>query len=386
MNQGYEIVKYHPGYKREVAELQVELWSSDVALNIAYLEWKHEQNPYLESPMIYLALCEGKVVGMRTLLGVEWEAGNPPNRLVGLCAEDLVIHADHRNSGLHAVMMRAVLQDLETGGWPYVFSMSAGMITLLSSLAMGWRNAGPMPSYRRGSERIQRFPQLRRVVKDARFIWRYADKWPFREWGKERMSLHDLLGPDGGVPRGIDSRIVVEPKARVREMSNLVSMLDYDGRIRHVRDERYLSWRFGNPLNRYLFLYWKEEEIKGYLVLQQYITDYLPEDRINIVDWEATSPRIRDGLLQAAVRLCPSWKMYIWTASLAEETTNQLREAGFGPAPETQEGAGARNDMRFLLVKVLEGNDLPASVWPFSARNLLDVADWDLRMLYSMLG
>ena len=55
----YEIVKYCPEFKKQVVQLQTYLWSSDVALNAAYLEWKYEHNPYMKAPFIHLAVSEG---------------------------------------------------------------------------------------------------------------------------------------------------------------------------------------------------------------------------------------------------------------------------------------------------------------------------------------
>ena len=49
MNESYAISRYRPEHKPQVAELQKDLWSSDTRLNTAYLEWKYEQNPYLDS-------------------------------------------------------------------------------------------------------------------------------------------------------------------------------------------------------------------------------------------------------------------------------------------------------------------------------------------------
>ena len=84
----YEIVKYHPEFKRQVVELQRHLWGPDVALNAAYLEWKYERNPYLDGPHIYLALCGGLVVGMRGWFGCKWQIGYPSQTFPGLCGGD----------------------------------------------------------------------------------------------------------------------------------------------------------------------------------------------------------------------------------------------------------------------------------------------------------
>src|SRR6185295_243198 len=51
----YEIVRYGPKHKSAIAELQTQLWSSDLGRNIRYLEWKYERNPFRDDIIIYLA-------------------------------------------------------------------------------------------------------------------------------------------------------------------------------------------------------------------------------------------------------------------------------------------------------------------------------------------
>ena len=82
-------------------------------------------------------------------------------------------------------------------------------------------------------------------------------------------------------------------------MADLVARQAYDGRIRHVRDARYLAWRFQNPLHEYRFLLAGGDRLHGYLVLQAYRLSR--HGAANIVDWEASDPAVRRALLHAAV-------------------------------------------------------------------------------------
>ena len=71
----YRFTRYQPKYREEIVRLQTVLWGPDLVLNTAYLTWKYEQNPYLDEPLIYLALQNERVVGMRWLFGAQWEIG-----------------------------------------------------------------------------------------------------------------------------------------------------------------------------------------------------------------------------------------------------------------------------------------------------------------------
>ena len=383
MTNDYEIVKYQPEFKKDVVELQRQLWSPDPELNTAYLEWKHERNPYLQPPLIYLALCGKNVVGMRSMFGIRWEYGVPAETVSGICPDDLVIASGHRDRGLVTKMMNAAFDDLEKKGYRYVYSLSAGKITRLASLAMRWRSAGSMQPQHWHSRRAESFQRIRKFAGKKRIVRRYADKLPYRHWGEGQRNLHELCNPGRMRSRYIGGPVVVEPGVRAGEMAELVSRIGHDGRIRHVRDEEYLSWRFRNPLHRYLFLYWKEKDLEGYLVLQQYLSEFSPSmTRVNIVDWEATSQRVRAGLLRAATHLAPFADLNIWTATVGNETKNLLRDAGFTPV---QEGASVDQEQPCLLVRSVRADE-PEAGWSLGDRRLREMADWDIRMIYSMQG
>ena len=61
----YRFTRYRPSYREQIVRSQTALWSPDLALNSAYVAWKYEQNPYVGEPLIYLALQNERVVGMR---------------------------------------------------------------------------------------------------------------------------------------------------------------------------------------------------------------------------------------------------------------------------------------------------------------------------------
>ena len=78
MTATYAVERYRPEHKARVVELQSALWGSDTALNTAYFEWKYEQNPYLDAPLVYLLRAGDEIIGMRGFFGGCWEAGSPP--------------------------------------------------------------------------------------------------------------------------------------------------------------------------------------------------------------------------------------------------------------------------------------------------------------------
>ena len=98
----------------------------DLALNAAYLTWKYEQNPYLDEPLIYLALENERVVGMRGFYGTQWQIGRSGQIVVLPCTGDTTIAPEHRNRGLLRQLLRFVQDDEALAAFPYMLSFSAG--------------------------------------------------------------------------------------------------------------------------------------------------------------------------------------------------------------------------------------------------------------------
>jgi GNAT superfamily N-acetyltransferase len=368
----YEIVPYDAGLKGQIADLQRHLWGGDADTNMAYLEWKYEHNPYWATPLIYLATSGGRVVGMRGMFGSAWEIGAETFPIP--CADDLVIAPDHRNRGLASLLMRASFDDLARRGHEYALSLSPGPVTQVMLLVSGWGRVGPMrPLQRRRSASV-----LRRVhagLNEVPALWRLADALSRLRPPRPPFSRLDR---GGGPRRPPGSReISLERAPRVAAMADLVRRLGHDGRVRHVRDERYLAWRFQNPLHEYRFLFGDGDGLEGYLVLQAYRMDR--SRGVNIVDWEGTTSRIRADLLQAVIDWGGFENLSIWTATLSDEVLGLLSAAAFVPAA----GPGSRSPN--VLVASTHRAPLSSDA-ALGGRRLLDLAEWDMRMLYSMAG
>ena len=373
----YEIVRYEPAFRDQVAELQRHLWGNDVTINAAYLDWKYHQNPYLDDPLICLAVRAGRVVGMRGMFGARWEIGTPAEHVVVPCADDFVIAPEHRNRGLVAQIMNATIDRVAAAGYRYAFSLSAGPVTMMASLATGWRGAGSMrAAQRKGVDGLLVRAAAR--VRTLPLLWRYADPLARLQYRLKRP-FADLDHEARRAPGPLDARVRVEPAARVDAMADLVRRLGHDGRIRHVRDQRYLAWRYRNPLYEYRFLFRGTDRLEGYLVLRADRED--PARGINVVDWEATTPALREELLRAAVDWGNFPELTIWTATVPTDTLAAVSRAGFVPM-----GVGSRTRSSHTILVRDTRHPRPASDMMLGGRRLLDPAAWDMRMVYSMAG
>jgi GNAT superfamily N-acetyltransferase len=381
MRPSYEVIRYRPDLKQQVVELQRHLWSPSPALNTACLEWKHEQNPYVDAPLIYLALCDGQVVGMRGFCGARWQVGHEGQTVLVPIAGDFVIAPEHRDRGLFTKIMTAALVDLAAHGYTYVFNLGAGPVTFVGSLAMGWRAIGSLrPVIRR--ERVGfDLRRVRRLVSRLPVLWRCAELVPTRPSGADRHPFRHLDRRAGRLGPHVSAHVSVARAPRPEAMAELVGRIGGDGRIRQVRDPRYFAWRFQDPLFAYRFLFWEDARLEAYLVLRSPVSRTQNGARVSIVDWEATSGEARDELLQAAIRLGRFSELMTWSATMPETTRALLRDRGFEPCVE-----GPEQTARLLpsvLIRPVSDEGLRGA-WVLCGRRLLDMNNWDVRLLDRM--
>ncbi len=374
MDSSFDITSYRPEFKQQVLELLTQLWSPSLDLNRAYFEWKHERNPYSNGPLLYLALHQGKVVGMRSFFGVQLEAGGRRQLLTGLYADDLVIDRGHRNRGLIPRIMRTAFKDLARLGYEYIFNLSAGPITLISAFSEGWRQVGVMHRMR---FRSWRFPSNLAVHSIARKLLVRSSRTgmlSMTNWGARSLAEIDRSQVARLFEKAPSVSFDLAP--RVDAMAALVDRIRSDDRIRCVRDHTYFSWRFQNPFRRYGFLFCGQAALEGYLVLEE-CTTRRDRTALNIVDWEATSVPVLNRLLEAARHVAGHDKqLNIWSSTLSGERLFLLAKNGFRKIKE-------QGHVSPLLVRAL-ANEQPAENWLFAGRRLVDFGEWDLRMLDSM--
>ncbi|HVN38536.1 MAG TPA: GNAT family N-acetyltransferase [Myxococcota bacterium] len=373
MSLGPMIVRYRAEHGAEVARLQTALWSSDPSENARYFAWKYQRNPWaVDPPRIYVAVRGEEVIGMRGFFESRFEVRTGGPSVSIPLADDLAIRAAERNRGLASRILRSGLSDLAESGCEYVVSLSAGMVTSLSSLALGWKSAVRYePLERRDAglapriwlrERMARTPLLWRASR-SRLLFSRAERNPFAR-------LDAMTGR-------LELRIEAQP--RCDQMAQLVADLPHDGRLRHVRSEPYLAWRFGNPMYEYRFLYAEGTAgLDGYLVLSSRVMGDTEPGRVHLCDLEGRSPRIRAGLLETAIEHCGFADLVVWGVTLRGGERATLLGRGFALSDPR---AAVRGHPAALVCSTR--NRAPAE-WSLCEHPLLDPGSWDLRMLDSM--
>ncbi len=374
MNGSCEIVRYRPEHKQAVARLQTVLWSRDVTANRRYFAWKYEANPWVGEPRVYLGVRGGEVVGMRGFYESRWQVGSPGPAVSVPLADDFAIAVGERNSGLATQIMSAALADLASSGVEYVFTLSAGQVTMLGSLAQGWKSAG------RHEPLVRREPgpgwpvRLRARIAHTRVVWRWAGS-PLLRSAAERRPFRWLDAATS--PAGIS--VAREP--RLAEIAALCAAQPDDGRLRHVRSPEYLAWRFANPMHDYRFLFAEENgRLAGCLVLRARVIGLAPTPQVGVAELAGRDARVRAELLAAAIDTGRFAELVAWSARIGADERALLREHGFAPLDPARDARG------YPCALVRSTRAAPTSEWQIGGRSLLDPASWDLRMLDSMAG
>lgn len=375
-----EVIHYDASLLEELVEFRRKGYETGFPESRDYLAWKYQHNPYINEPLFYLARADGRIIGMRGMYGTRWECGAERATMVLPCADDFVIEPEFRNIGVATLIMREALADLARRGFEYVLNTSGGRVTVMSSLAAGWRSAGAVePVVRRSrSESVRQAVRTR--VREMPAIWRLArSKSATVISSTEPFERVDRMERVAAKEPG--AFIVAERTPRVERMAGLIERLPYDGRIRHVRDAEYLEWRYQNPIRQYRFFYYEQGgRVEGYLVLARYVECQLPTLPFHIVDWEGSSDAIRGELLECATQVADIPELGTWAAGLSPTSRAQLGRAGFVPTDIDMRKRG----MPCILVKNLR--DAPPASWKLAGTSLLDSARWDPRLLYTMHG
>jgi hypothetical protein len=350
------------------------LTGSPFPLASAFLRWKYLDNPYYHEPSIYLALAQDRVVGMRGVCGGNWEASgqDPTLLLVGV---DTGLDPDFRDGSLYRDLNEFAFADLASRGHHAIISLSPTAEAYLAAvMTMGWKGIGSL-AYKVRSDRpmtATRAPTgsgwlrarvagvARRVPPLINFVRSRRKRAPFARFDSHAARVT--------LPRHLTVSSTPAPEL----MEDLVEGIGTEGRIRHSRDVRYLTWRYKNPSHSYRFLYWGKGALDGYLVLMRGSSN----QPTYIVDWEAADPEVAGSLLDAVTGTGAFTDLRTWGVGVPSVRLDILARAGF-TEPVVDESS--RHAGRFIVRALDSGR--PAL--EIGDRRLDRVTDWDLRMIYS---
>ena len=362
----FSLIRYDPAYKPLIAEIMRKLWSQDSAINKQYFEWKHEKNPFIESPIAYLALKGEELIGFRAYFGIDFRDPISDERLPALVSADSFISEPYRVSGLYTALNRYSIKDLQnTGKYKYFLYLSSSKRAEPIFLSSGAKIVAAIETahwYKRGYQ--VRMLSRRLLRKVTRWSTTAEDAEPFsalEENASQSTTIELTNKPD--IPAMI---VLLEQNHNERKP------------ISHRRSKTYLEWRFNNPLSQYRFLFSKENgNYTGYLALQAFATNPVT---IRVVDYSVQHTEVFRTLVNFVTKNSHAENICMWTVTKPQEIKNALVDLGF-IFPHGKTRPGYPEDLAFM-VRPITIKPRPDS-WRYGERELLDINNWDLNWIYS---
>lgn len=381
--EGYEIVSYQPEFKEQIINLQTHLWGDDLDRNLEYFVWKYENNPYNSHPIIYLALHDGAVVGMRGFIGGIWQLGIPSKFAPWLLLSDSVTHPDHRRKGIFANITNAAVKELENSEWAYILNLSSGPLSTSNNIKLGWDSIGPnfiaaysVPPSNATPSRARRFARKLPIIYP---LYKLSKDLIKNVSSKPAESLSPFTNFDNRSALHKYKNVMISKFPHPQQMADLVRGNPYDGRIRHVRDETYYNWRYSNPRSEYRFLYRQSSSLEGFLVLRA--SSYPSSMDVKVVDWEVSSSEMLGELIQFALELGELNSLSVWATTLLPFERQLLTNIGFRIIEEPV-GGGKTFPRPSVLIKAIQV-DPELTNCVVNDQTIVDVNKWDLRSIYS---
>lgn len=135
-----EIIRARPEHEEQILALARRAlgWDADPRFTDLY-RWKHDQNPFGDSPR-WVALDGDRVVGFRVFL--RWRFRRPDGRTVdAVRAVDTATDPDHQGRGIFRSLTLAALEELREEGIGFVFNTPNDK-SRPGYLKMGWVELG----------------------------------------------------------------------------------------------------------------------------------------------------------------------------------------------------------------------------------------------------
>lgn len=377
------IVDYDLAFRDQILALETTLWGNDRETNSAYFDWKYERNPQSDRRFFYVALSDGRVVGVKGFSGSRWQVGHSGRVFDALQPGDFVVSPDLRGRGVGKKLMNHIQQDLIGRGYEFAFSFGALAATyFLQVNHLGWRRVAEYQTMRRrteGTGRARFFraldQRLNGVLARMPVVWRAAGRYHFAAIGGEGGLSESANKFPAGCRVGGSGHVVVDDRPRPAQMAGLINRLADDGRITRVRDEAFFAWRFDNPRFCFRFLFWQGERIEGYLVLSANLWE--GPRMTTIADWEASCETVAKALIEAAVDCAESDSLMLWSLSLSPDRLKIAKDAGFRHVDDSGGNKGYNPGIQILPLSLNRSNDDLV----FAGTDFADPAAWNMRLL-----
>lgn len=258
-------------------------------------EWRYENNPYLETPFIYLAIDgNGNIVGFRSFVIQKFKINR--NHELVCCPADVVVHPNYRGKGLFRRLNEYALNELEKSDIKVILSLSSNKLSSPGNKKLGWRNAGIKLYYYYLSPLV--------------YIGKMLDK------NKTKSNTV--------IPFSDDIKLEITNNLYFEELVKYNENKDYN-RITNIRDKQYYEWIYRKPKMNAVFVYCR----KGYLLLGYLIYEIRNRNQAYILEYGYNKLDVFKKMIRYSVKHLKIPILRLYAYSMNDDEKNSARKSGF---------------------------------------------------------
>ena len=323
----FQVIRYEEQYKSQTLELLGLLWSNrDAEACKEYFKWRYEDCPYVDNPLLFLSVIDGKVIGvLGHMVQVFLINGIRQNVCVPV---DGVVLSDYRRFGIYNRMLvegiRLISQLKPEFDFKLYFNISSNKSSVGGLIKQGWRELGP---------------------KKYLFSFNVGNLI----LGKLRSKSND---PTPRMDKKLNSKYSVKLSTDLQVDDLLAFGNTRKEPIQVLRDRSFYEWRFIHFSSRYRYIYlYDDKRVVGYLILRQAtgyeftIEEYGYEDKAQL-----------KLMIKHAKRMLHIGILRLFHIGLSQRELHELYSAGF--VPEDQFPLKYINKTRTsAYLRFVEGSD-----------------------------
>lgn len=300
-HKNFLIEKYSSSFKDVALNLLSHLWTHlNADEQKACFQWRYEQNPYTDHPLIYLAFDGDKLIGFRAFVEQAYISGASRTIRTFSPADAIVLPA-YRNQGVFKALGTAALNTIRksTKEQCIVVNLSSNEYSTPANIKHGWV----------ATSGIKRFA-IKASLKNYFFFKTNNAEKPDNTRSRHNGFIFEISG-----------------KLKPAEMAKCASKYRLPGKICHTRDDAYFKWRYAFQSEKFIFSYcFDEDEIIAYTVLEKVSdTQYL------LLEFFAKDPAILAMTLHHVISRVKIAFLRAWV--LNDSDLSLLLRCGFIPAP-----------------------------------------------------
>jgi len=344
-------------YERTIDFLKNEWKSIDTGKWEKYFTWKFLENPYIQRPIVFLAIDDERIVGFRGIF-VQKFVCNSTEILVGSGAEARVV-ATHQGRGIYRKLIELCDDCCEKNNILYQLSLSSNLKSTPILIKLGWHPVRVKRELIKVS--IRSFIPTNRNTGENRNIYKYRNII-IKEYSGDRLLSGETVDA------------LVESSRRNKSSYKIQSM----------RDKIFYKYKLSNPLSDFIvYSINQDSNLSGHIILKRLTSKKMITINISlfkIMEFRVSSNALNDVINIFLSVICRRSSMLrnsiisVPHLTMDKSLEDNFKKRGFIKENKLSDLLTGRKSLPFL-VKPTENND---AAWYIDNKSIKNYSHWDL--------